>query len=332
MDVVPRQPLALRRIQGRNSVREGHAERRDETASLRLRRIGRGAGIERPVVGRRLVKRIQPPGRPDAVDVTLREHGPRPGGKPAPSVEVAEERLAFRLPLVEAVEFGEDAVGDLRACFARDGPRGLPQIGPVDAHEVFPRGVASVEARRGQRQVLQVQRVQIGGRCRHGIAAVSEPMPRASYERLRESGFAHAPGGSAAPPVRTRHRHGVPGSEGGSLGRRHGAEVSVENTPSIVGNGERGTSVTTQAGGPPRGETGSGACAVRQERGLGGASHIPYPRGLSLGSDPGSGRHGGEPAFGRAGPAATVSDACDAGYAAGASSLAARALGKAIGL
>src|SRR5690242_12125215 len=102
----------------------------------------------------------------DGVDVTLGQHGAKPGFERAAAVEITEKGVfpagAFR----KSIEFGEEGVGEFASlrgggAAAENSGRGGAQIAAILRDEMLPSGFRILEAGSGERKVFEMQGAEI---------------------------------------------------------------------------------------------------------------------------------------------------------------------------
>src|SRR5262245_9948542 len=92
----------------------------------------------------------------------LREHGTKPGGKAAATMEVAEERLSTTIRFAQAIELGVQRVSELSSAAGSIDRLGRSiEARPLFEDEVLPRRLVSSRARARERHVGNVQRVEV---------------------------------------------------------------------------------------------------------------------------------------------------------------------------
>ncbi len=161
------------------------------------------SGLGRRGVGqRRLVlrQRFVPPHDADAVHVPLGQDGPQPGRETAASMEIPEQRARpVVLSIAQAEQLGVQGIGELpRVAAGIDGLGGTIEQRPIVLDEMVPRRLVSASARGRQRQVGEVQRVEIPGR----LARVGGPSGECVGDAAVESGAEVA--ARQSPPGRLR--------------------------------------------------------------------------------------------------------------------------------
>jgi hypothetical protein len=107
-------------------------------------------------------QRIVTADAPDPIDVALRQHRAQPRGQTAASVEVAEMRSALAVTHVEPEQLAVERVREIaRPASGIDGIRRSVQNRPMLANEMLPRRLRSLRARARERQVFDVERLEI---------------------------------------------------------------------------------------------------------------------------------------------------------------------------
>ena len=134
------------------------------------------------------------------IDLPLREHRPQPGGKAAAAVKIAEQGLPLAVAFPQTEQIGMDGIGELaRVPAGIDCRRGAVQGRTELLDEVIPGGLVPGRAGGSQREIGQVQRLEVP--CdRRRIAAL--PIGERARDAAIQGGLEIL--GRQAPPGRLR--------------------------------------------------------------------------------------------------------------------------------
>jgi hypothetical protein len=147
-----------------------------------------------------------------SIHVTLREHGPQPGGEAAPSVKIAKERLPLALALTESEEIGVQRVGEIPRAAGRVDRIGCPvQERTLLKDEVLPGSVVSGLACAGESEIFKVKRAQIAFEIDWRLLSSAEPTLGARQKLIGEALTRDLPPLGACPTVQAVEKPGVNG-------------------------------------------------------------------------------------------------------------------------
>lgn len=151
-----------------------------------------GAGFSRPTRGNEFIvwQRFQSLPRAQAVDVPLRKHGTEPRREAAASVEVTKKRALEEFAVDAIRQVAGAALGIERVSCAIERRT-------LFANEVFPRLFVARGAPAGEREIVEVQRLEICAAFGASIERFSKPLER------------HPPALGACPQVKALGERGV---------------------------------------------------------------------------------------------------------------------------
>ena len=125
------------------------------------------------------------------VDVTLCENGAKPGFERTAAVKITEEGAFAASAIGEAVELGEERVGEFASfggsrAAAEDGGCGGAKVWAIGGDEMLPGRFAIFHASGGERQILEMEGGEIFVKFLSREASTSQALLGASLQRRRE--------------------------------------------------------------------------------------------------------------------------------------------------
>src|SRR5579863_8551611 len=148
-----------------------------------------------------IIERFESAAGAQGVDMPLCDHRVQPGLERAAAVKITKERALSGLAIRQTIKLCEERVGELlnfkrtRGTMQHNGSGG-PQGAAKCGDEMLPGRLASLEARGGQREVLDVQGAEIFLEFCGGNRVVRETFLQAARERCGEALLRQAPASS----------------------------------------------------------------------------------------------------------------------------------------
>ena len=195
--VIKAEALFVARIEGGESGLQGAYEKSDVAFSIGIRRLYRNGlrcfldGLHARGFAVIVVEGFEAAIGADEVDVTLCENGAKPGFERTAAVKITEEGAFAASAIGEAVELGEERVGEFASfggsrAAAEDGGCGGAKVWAIGGDEMLPGRFAIFHASGGERQILEMEGGEIFVKFLSREASTSQALLGASLQRRRE--------------------------------------------------------------------------------------------------------------------------------------------------